>query len=429
MRKNRPNLLLVILFLVVLAGGVYLLPPIRERVNWRVDQLRMQVVAIIRPPEKAVFVPQQEKTQSTLSVALTATPLPAIVQATEPTPDSKTPSADPAALPATLPPFVEIKGVRYIDQHNATNYCAPSTLGMALSFWGWRGSREDIGKVVKPYDGDYNVMPYELENYAKNNAGFQSLTRLGGTTDLLKTLVAGGFPVLIEKGVYLVDLANRVSWMGHYNLVTGYDDVKGEFIAQDSYLGPDHRFKYKDLENEWRSFDFLFMVIYTPEKEQALMDLLGSMRDENTANRAAYDRATKEISQFTDINQFFAWYNRGTSMVKLQDYAGAAQSYDQAFAIYQTLPEDTRPFRMLWYQTGPYSAYYYSNRFQDVINLADISLSVANHLGLEESNYWRAMGYAAIGKKAEAIADLQTSLKIHPGFAPSVQLQQQMGVN
>jgi tetratricopeptide (TPR) repeat protein len=159
------------------------------------------------------------------------------------------------------------------------------------------------------------------------------------------------------------------------------------------------------------------------------MDILGQYQDEEAANRIAYDRATSEISQFTDINQFFAWYNRGTSMVKLQDYTGAGEAYDQAFAIYQTLPEDTRPFRMVWYQTGPYQAYYYTNRFQDVINLADVALSVANHPGLEESNYWRAMGYSAIGKKTEALADLNLTLKIHPGFEPSVQLLQQLGNN
>ncbi len=100
------------------------------------------------------------------------------------------------------------------------------------------------------------------------------------------------------------------------------------------------------------------------------------MWDENTANRAAYDRASSEISQMTDINQYFAWFNRGTSMVKLQDYAGAGQAFDQAFAIYQTLPEDTRPFRMVWYQTGPYQAYYYTNRYQDVVNLADFTLGI-----------------------------------------------------
>jgi tetratricopeptide (TPR) repeat protein len=427
MRKNRPNWLLIIGAFVLLAGGVYFIPPVRERVDYRLDQMRIQVRDLVNPPEKAVFVPQQDLTQP--AIVNTATPVPTISRTAAAIEPTITPTIDPATLATPLPPFSEIKGVRYIDQHNARNYCAPSTLAMGLSHWGWRGTREDVARVIKPYDDDYNVMPYEMENFAKNNANLQAVTRIGGTTEILKTMVAGGFPVLIEKGVYLRDLADKVSWMGHYNLVTGYDDNTGEFIAQDSYLGPNHRFKYKDLEDEWRSFNFLFMVIYPAEQEEKVMDLLGIYRDEEAANRLAYERATVEIGKFFDINQYFAWFNRGTSMVRLQDYSGAANAYDQAFALYQTLPEDTRPFRMVWYQTGPYYAYYYTNRFQDVINLADLTLSLANHPGLEESNYWRAMGYVAVGNTKDALTDLKLSLKIHPGFEPSEQLLQQIGGN
>lgn len=387
-------------------------------------------MSIIRPPAKEVFVPQQEKTLvvtlvNTVQATVTATVVP-----TDLTPGGTVQSEQsPTAASTPLPAQVSLKGVRYMDQHGVKNYCAPSTLGMAMSFYGWKGTRVDVAKVIKPYDDDYNVMPYEMENYAINNAGLQSVTRIGGTVNLVKTLVAGGFPVLLETGVYQLDLANNISWMGHYILVTGYDEANSEFIVQDAYNGQDQRVKYPKLENEWRSFNFLFMVIHTADKEPLLRGLMGSMWDENAANRVAYDRANLEISQMTDINQYYAWFNRGSSMVKLQDYAGAGQAYDQAFAIYQTLPEDTRPFRMVWYQTGPYQAYFYTGRYQDLVNLADFTLGLTNHLGLEESNYWRAMGYAAIGKRAEAIADLQTSLKIHPNFEPSVTELQKLGVN
>ena len=48
---------------------------------------------------------------------------------------------------------------------------------------------------------------------------------------------------------------------------------------------------------------------------------------------------------------------------------------------------------MMWYQTGPYKAYYYTNRFADVINLADTTLNdtIAEPV-LEESLYWRGHG-------------------------------------
>jgi tetratricopeptide (TPR) repeat protein len=430
-RRRRFNIFQILIPLILLAGILYFIPPIRERVDGHLYTLRLQVIALIRPPEKEVFVPQTHITPAATPVVVQS---PTVVPTTSPTAaptaaDQVVPTGSPVPAATALPAMVSLKGVKYMDQHGVRNYCAPSTLGMALSYWGWKGVRADVGKVVKPYDDDYNVMPYELVDYAVNNANLKAITRVGGTVDQLKSLVAGGFPVMLETGIYELDLSNVVSWMGHYILVTGYDDANSEFILQDAYNGPDHRMKYDKLEGEWRAFNFLYLIVYSPEKEGQLMALMGSQWDENTATRAAYDRANLELGKLTDMDQYYAWFNRGTAMVKLQDYAGAAQAYDQAFTIYQTLPEDTRPYRMVWYQTGPYQAYYFTGRYQDLVNLADFTLGLARHPGLEESNYWRAMGYVAIGKRNEAIADLHLTLQIHPNFDPSVQELKVLGVN
>lgn len=149
------------------------------------------------------------------------------------------------------------------------------------------------------------------------------------------------------------------------------------------------------------------------------MELLGEDQDEaNNYQRAALT-ASNEIYGLEGIDQFFAWYNRGTNLVQLQDYAGAADAYDNAFAVYATLPLDDRPWRMLWYQTGPYFAYYYSQRYWDVLNLADATLNaMQSDKNLEESYHWRGMAKAALGDTAGAIADFRTSLQFHPGFEP-----------
>ena len=62
--------------------------------------------------------------------------------------------------------------------------------------------------------------------------------RYGGDNDLVKRLIAAGFPVLIEKGYYEADYTGKVAWLGHYLFTTGYDDAAGEFIVQDAYLEP-----------------------------------------------------------------------------------------------------------------------------------------------------------------------------------------------
>jgi len=112
----------------------------------------------------------------------------------------------------------------------------------------------------------------------------------------------------------------------------------------------------------------------------------------------------------------------------LHDYQNAVTAYDAAFANYANIPEDQRPWRMLWYQTGPYFAYYYTGRYQDVVNLATETIKNDHEKVLEESFYWRGMAQLALGDNEAAIADLQQSLKAHPGFIPAVEELKALGV-
>ena len=130
----------------------------------------------------------------------------------------------------------------------------------------------------------------------------------------------------------------------------------------------------------------------------------------------------------TGRDLYFAWYNRGTNLVSLGDYAGAAQAYDEAFKIYPTIPEKNRPWRNIWYQTGPYFAYYYTGRYQDVVNLAKTTLDyLSNEPTLEESWVWKARAEAALGDTKTAIDDLHSALKYHEGFIPAMQELQSLG--
>jgi tetratricopeptide (TPR) repeat protein len=106
--------------------------------------------------------------------------------------------------------------------------------------------------------------------------------------------------------------------------------------------------------------------------------------------------------------------------VNLFEYADAGTAYDRAFQIYADLPHiELRPFRMLWYQTGPYKAYYYSGRLQDTIDLADQTLyKTISEPVLEESIYWRALAKESKGDIQGAVADLQKSVELNPNFFP-----------
>jgi tetratricopeptide (TPR) repeat protein len=326
-----------------------------------------------------------------------------------------------------------LEGVKYEDQHNRWNYCGPANFSMALTYWGWEGNRDVVGKAIKPTDDDKNVMPYELQDFVTDNiTDLRSAMRYGGDIDMLKRLIAAGFPVVVEKGYYERDYAGKMGWMGHYQFVTGYNDTKGVVIAQDTYLnGPNFAIPYDDFITGWRSFNYVFVVVFPAEREIEVLTLLGPLGDANTAARFALMRAQEESQRLSGIDRFFSYFNIGTSHIALREYGDASYAYDFAFQIYNGLTGDNsiRPYRMMWYQTGPYFAYYYTNRFTDVINLATTTLEdTISEPVLEESLIWRGRAYYMAGQTQKAIDDFRAALKVHPHWPPAVQALQDLGV-
>jgi tetratricopeptide (TPR) repeat protein len=433
MRKYLPIFAILIPALCLCAVVVYFLPPVYDRLAWRVDEVILRLRYTLNPPARQVFVPQEGQATPTVELLLdpTATftlPPPTSTPALSGPTDTPAPTLTPTATSLPLPPRVDLKGVVYEDQHGRWNYCAPANLAMALSFWGWKGNRDVVGPAIKPDEKDKNVMPYEMVNYVETQTNLRALERVGGDLELIKRFLAAGYPVLVEKGTYLRDLTGVVSWMGHYQVITGYDETAQQFTAQDSFVKPDHLVSYEDMIKGWRAFNYTYLIIFPPDKEAEVLTLLGADADETTNYQNAALKASNEIYGLTGIDQYFAWFNRGTNLVKLQDYAGAAAAYDEAFKVYPTIPENERPWRMLWYQTGPYFAYYYAQRYYDLLYLADGTLNaMQGDKNLEESYYWRGMARAALGDTAAAIEDFRLSLKYHPGFPPALQQLQVLG--
>ena len=100
----------------------------------------------------------------------------------------------------------------------------------------------------------------------------------------------------------------------------------------------------------------------------------------------------------------------------LQDYVAAAQSYDQAFNLYAQLPAGERPWRVTWYLVGPYEAYYYTGRYQDVVTLAQQTLDNTNLDSLPETWLWAGKAAAMLGEKEKAIDYLQGALEWYPNW-------------
>ncbi|MCK4488628.1 MAG: C39 family peptidase, partial [Anaerolineales bacterium] len=391
-----------------------------------------RIIYAINPPDEAIFKPAGGTPAATPFIASSPdTP--------EPSPESPNPTPtdnEPVFTPTPLPDRVILDGVIYVDQHERWNYCGPANLAMALNYWGWPGDRDDIARVVKPginnpdlsfiQQGrlDKNVMPSEMINFVAGHTDYNIVARYGGDLDLLKHMIANGFPVLVEKGYYEEDYTGKVAWMGHYLFTTGYDETAGEFVVQDAYLEPgkNMRVDYQTYLEGWRSFDYLFMVIYPPERQDQVLTLLGDWADPAWGYGHALEIAEAEIQTLTGVHSFYAWFNKATSLVKMEHYLEAGEAFDQAYQIYEGLIDDDaiRPYRITWYQTGPYKAYYFSGRYQDVINLANFTLDTIADNSLEETLYWRGLAYYALGKKALSQLDFYQAVWLNPNFEDAI---------
>ncbi|MGD0879813.1 MAG: C39 family peptidase, partial [Anaerolineales bacterium] len=461
MLKRTPNALKILLglaVLVLLAIGLYFVPPVHSRLAWRLNNLRESVIYFFHPPQDVTFQPSgQSQSTPTAGMELAPTPSPTII--TTPTPPPTVLATSTPTITSTLiPGSVILANVPFVDQMGRYNYCGPANLTMALEFWGWKGDltsllepRDQIASVIKPGEAnpnlnfvdrgqsDVNVMPYEMVDFVNQHTNFKALFRYGGDPDLLKRLIAAGFPVITEKGIYEPLLPeNTVQWGGHYALTTGYDDVNKDFVWQDSYIplptsvGKNTKTSYNDYLSGWRSFDYLFIVVYPADHETQLDQILGPWADQYWAAQHALDIANQEIQSntLTGNDLFFAMFNVVTSEVNLQnpDYGPAAAAYDQANAYYnnQLIQIDKSanqplPYRIMWYETAPYYAYYYTGRYQDVISLAEVNLNkIMATRSLEESWFWEARAEYALGNSDTAYADMRKALYYHPGFQPAL---------
>lgn len=450
MRLNRKKTWLILVAGAVLLAIVLALPPVWSRVTYHSRNAYTKVKYWLNPPSEAVFIPSGSGADPDVATSVAATltayaPVPTLIAQPTFTPTASTPqpTAPPTPTFTPLPSSAYLSGV--IGEPQLWNNCGPATISMYLSYYKWGLTQNEAADVLKPNERDKNVMPYEMIDFVNNHTAQQALWRYGGDLQTIKTLLSAGFPVMVENGFEPANL-KKEGWMGHYLLVVGYDDARQIFTTQDAYLlshppgGSEpipeelrddfHGFDvpYSELEEKWRAFNNVFIVVYPPEKVNDVLNALGPLATDETANRIAYNRAVGEATSLPNVrDRYFAWFNAGTSAVNLQDYVTAADHYDTAFNLYREIPEDDRPWRILWYQTGPYFAYYYSGRYADLIDLADQTLKVMSEPILEETYYWRARAYYALGDTDKAVSDLRESLKHHPGFAPSVGMLNQLG--
>lgn len=323
----------------------------------------------------------------------------------------------PYVPPTELPASARLTGLRPVYQQ--FNRCSAAALTIHLSYFGWQGTYSDTIRALNPNAEDVAVRLDEMVGYAAQQ-GLSGVFRNGGTLDLLRALVAGGFPVLIENVYY--DGPNAFNdWMSHNRVVMGYDDAKQEIYVYDSLLGngPDNAGRpipYADIDSRWRPFNRDFLVLYRPEDEVAVQTIMAGYWDADYSNEIALQQSQAELD--SGSSDSFTLFNMGSSLVELERYPEAADYFDQARAL-------GLPFRMMWYQYGAFEAYYHQERYDDVLQLA--REVIATTPGVEESYYYAGLAYEAEGDLQRAKSNFEVAAWRNPDFTLAKQALSRVG--
>jgi tetratricopeptide (TPR) repeat protein len=362
------------------------------------------------PPVATADSPGPAAPDRTAAQVAAPSPVANPVATAVPAPVAPAPPAPPAALAAgpsvsiAPPPAVfRLEGFRH--QFQTWNNCGPATITMAASHFGRTETQVQAAQFLKPNANDKNVSPGELVDYARS-LGLQADVRVAGDLNRLKSLLANGVPVIAET--WFTPHPN--DGMGHYRLLVGFDDGAQKLIAYDSYQAPgvNVSLPYGAFDADWRVFNRTYIPVYSPDLAPVVAAILGDESGEQAMWEHSLGVALQEIA--ARPNDAFSWFNAGSSYAALGQMEAAANAFDRARTL-------KLPWRMLWYQFGPFEAYLAVGRPNDVIALAGANLQQTGDL--EESHYYRGRALQAQGQLPAARSAFQTATRLNSRFTPA----------
>lgn len=462
--RTKRIILIIAILQIVLILGLFLLPsvvlaiPGRYRValaerNAFLGQLTEGIIEQISPVGEALPAPDISAEQPRVTIPAfrpreiglptqtptaevdiiaenTVTASEEVVEEAEPV---ATPTVAPTATPTVtptptpIPDHVQLEGISRIQQ--SFNNCGPANLTQVLNWYGDETTQTEAAAYLKPNPEDRNVSPWQLSDYVNDFSELRSTVHSGGDIELVKKLVAAGFPVVIEKG-YEPNTDGASGWFGHYLTVFGYDDREGVLYSMDTYLKVDpvngRADPYEEIEYYWQHFNYTFYVVYEPEQEQEVLELIGPelldplMMWENTVVRAQED-----IEE--NPENAFAWFNLGTSLTRIGEITGEAEFYQNGAAAFDQARTIGLPPRMLWYEFRPYLAYMKVGRYDDMLEIADAVFATQGGLNVEETYLYQGHALLFQGDVSGAANAYEKALQLNENFYPAEIALQSLG--
>ena len=160
----------------------------------------------------------------------------------------------------------------------------------------------------------------------------------------------------------------------------------------------------------------LGVVARVPERDHKpapALDLL----DEATMWQNAAQRAQAAID--SDPENAFAWFNLGTSLTRLGEMTGESEYYENGAAAFDQARILGIPPRIVWYQFRPYTAYMRVGRYQDMIDLADVTLTTQGGRNVEETYLFKGHALALQGDAQGAIEAYEQAIRLNEFFYPA----------
>lgn len=315
------------------------------------------------------------------------------------------------AVPDSLPQSASLEGFTWM--HQGTNRCSAAALSIQLSYFMpvtadtyFELAREDLNT----WGADASVRIEEMAA-AAHARGLGAVVRRGGTFEILKRFIAGGFPVLVENSYFEGDDWYR-HWLMHNRVLVGYDDAQQTFFFQDPLLGYPNgdlvSYSYTDFDTRWRSANRDYLVLYNPADEAEIQSILGEDWDKLANAQNTLEIAELEIAG--GISDGFVYHNLGWALVELGRNEEAAIAFDTAIAR-------SLPLRFFWYDFSIFEAYLAVGRYDDVISLVNREIvNAGDTISIEEWYYYAGRAYEAQGNIERAMINYEVALLRNSNF-------------
>lgn len=287
------------------------------------------------------------------------------------------------------------------------NNCGPATLSMILSYYEIYKTQKELGEEMRPYqhpkgdNDDKTIFPTEFVSWVEK-FGLKAIYRPNGSLQLIKLFTTNGIPVVVKTWL------RSNEDIGHFRIVRGFDEGAKVIIDDDSYFGPNRKISYFDFLSMWQPFNYAYVPVYKPEKEETVKAILGEDLDSKAAYQKAVDRAKKEAG--LDSENVYPIFNLATSYYHLGEYEKSVTEFEKV--------ESRLPRRMLWYQIEPILSY---KELKNYDRAFEISNWLFEHGNRAFSELYQIRGeiYLEKGDREAAKREFELALEYNQNFQPA----------